>query len=156
MSLLSNPQRLATIIIWYWLLSATALLLFAGVVGIGAGTDMRALLTDPIAALSFAQAFLGILMAAVLHLIGTESTWTFPFCLFAVVQQVATGNLVGAGLAVALGFAYRRRIGGASTASHPASAPEAPEQRFLAGALLVFIALASLLVAFAQFSRLVG
>lgn len=141
----SNYQTTTVVLFWYWLISAVLYLLYQGLVSsqssFAGGASPREILEDPPVALAFVAACSSVILAALLKVASGENVRTLRvFAVFAIIQQLASGNVIGAVLAyVLIRFAPRN-----------SSESFAPSRRWLLVGGMILISLVTVLFSAAQ------
>lgn len=101
-SLLVQPKRTATVLFWYWIVTAIAFGVYIAAIAAGTDTDTEQLFAHPSAAFSLAYASINLLLAGLLRYSQREAQYLHYFGIFAMVQQLTCANIPGAVLAWAL------------------------------------------------------
>ncbi|MDY3049003.1 MAG: cell shape determination protein CcmA [Rothia sp. (in: high G+C Gram-positive bacteria)] len=93
---LSDTNRLRTFLFWYWLISPLIFFFYQFAVSQGEQVDFRQMLNEPAIALAFMVSCMSIIMTGLLKAAETENEGTERiFGIFAVIQQLLTGNIPG-------------------------------------------------------------
>lgn len=93
---LRNPDKLRTFLFWYWLISPLVFFFYQYAVSSGEGVAFQEMLQQPAIALAFLVSCMSLIMAGLLKAAETENELTERnFGIFAVAQQLVTGNLPG-------------------------------------------------------------
>lgn len=134
---LRNTQKLRTFMFWYWIVSPVIYFAYQYAVSQSAQVNIREMLNEPAIALAFLTSCISIIMAGLLRGAEAENESTERiFGIFAVVQQLLTGNLPG----FLLSYFYTRSLWGALRE------PFAPRLRWVLLGGMGLLGLLSLLV----------
>ncbi|PRQ12219.1 hypothetical protein C1Y63_02605 [Corynebacterium sp. 13CS0277] len=146
LSFLHNPAKTATTLVLYWVVTSLAFVGYEFMLQHDAGTDLQGMLAVPGVALAFVSACAALIMAAGLRALTTPrfQPVLYPVLWCMVVQQLVTMNLPGAALCGVLLWRRKRWPMAESTTVNV----------WIVGAVGVFLALVTALIAVAQVSLL--
>lgn len=104
---LRDEEKMRTFLFWYWIISPFVFFFYQYSVSSSSGVSLQEMLTQPEIALSFLGACMSLIMAGMLRGAESENEVTEKtFGIFAVVQQLLVGNILG----FALSFFYTRTM----------------------------------------------
>ena len=140
---LRDTHRLRTFMFWYWLISPFIFFFYQFAVSRGENVDFREMLNEPAIALAFIVSCMSLIMAGLLRAAETENENTERiFGMFAVVQQLLTGNIPG----FLLSYFYTRSLWGEQRD------PFAPRLRWVLLGGMCLLGLLSLVTPLAYFN----
>ncbi|MBF0808739.1 cell shape determination protein CcmA [Rothia nasimurium] len=144
---LRDTQRLRTFLFWYWLISPFIFFFYQFAVSRGENVDFREMLNEPAIALAFIVSCMSLIMVGLLRAAETENENTErTFGMFAVAQQLLTGNIPG----FLLSYFYTRSLWDAPRE------PFAPCLRWVILAGMALLGLLSLLTLLAYINLATG
>ena len=144
---LRYTQRLRTFLFWYWLISPMVFFLTSLRYRVEKNVDFREMLNEPAIALAFIVSCMSLIMVGLLRAAETENENTErTFGMFAVAQQLLTGNVPG----FLLSYFYTRSLWDALRE------PFAPRLRWVILAGMALLGLLSLLTLLAYFNLATG
>ncbi|MFW0183911.1 hypothetical protein ACN083_00125 [Rothia sp. CCM 9418] len=134
---LNDPDSTKKYLFWYWIISPLCYFLYTFLLSSQTQLPLEEVLNAPLIALTFLIACMTILLAGMLNLIKDEGDYVERnFGIFAMVQQLLVGNLLG----VLLAFFFTRSRWGALPAA--CSTP----QRWILWAGMALISVLTVLV----------
>ncbi|WP_421083162.1 cell shape determination protein CcmA [Rothia nasimurium] len=93
---LRDTDKLRTFLFWYWIISPLIFFFYQFSVSKGTGVTFQEMLQTPTVALAFLVSCISLIMAGLLRAAESENELTERnFGIFAVIQQLLTGNLPG-------------------------------------------------------------
>lgn len=96
LNFLRDETRLSKWLFWYWMISPFVFFFYTYLQTASTGTDLKGALEHPNIALSFLTSCMSIITAYLLKVAHEENERTERiFSLFAVVQQLLVGNVIG-------------------------------------------------------------
>lgn len=95
-ALINNSQKLSKFLFGYWLITPILFMIYVWMTAQSSGTEFKELLNQPTVAIAFLIACMTLIMAGMLKLTQRENpNTTRLFAIYAAVQQLLVGNLVG-------------------------------------------------------------
>ncbi|MDO4898986.1 MAG: cell shape determination protein CcmA [Rothia sp. (in: high G+C Gram-positive bacteria)] len=138
---LRDEQKMRTFLFWYWLISPFVFFFYRYSVSASTGIELKEMLNEPAIALAFLASCMSLIMAGLLRGAEAENELTEKrFAMFAVVQQLIVGNILG----FLLSFFYARSLWDAG------GEPFAPRLRWVLMGGMVLIGLLTLLTVIAN------
>lgn len=93
---LQDSQKMRTFLFWYWIISPLIFFFYQYSVAASSGVAIQQMLQEPGIALAFLSACMSLTMAGLLRASQVENERIEGrFALFATVQQLVTGNILG-------------------------------------------------------------